>query len=129
MEVDGPTNTDAPGAKMPAITAGAAQVKDAPARDPGANAPIPTRVSAGRLSATLVTSGTAMFLLQSSLWTYLLILGLPLWRHVDLLPIVDTATASTDGIENPSSDADEERAVTHVFDALEPPPDRGGKSA
>jgi len=118
----------APDTKTFAITAGAAQVKAA-AREHGATAPIPIRVSAGRLSATLVTSGTAVFLLQSGLWTYLLILGLPLWQHVDLLPIVDAAAATTEGIETPAAEADEERAVTHVLTALEPPPDRGGRNA
>ncbi len=58
-----------------------------------------------------------MFLLQSGLWTYLLILGLPLWQHVDLLPIVDTA-ASDDGATGQSApDADDEQAVTKVLDA------------
>jgi hypothetical protein len=57
-----------------------------------------------------------VFLLQSSLWTYLLILGLPLWQHVDLLPIVDTA-ASDESATGPSArDADDEQAVTNVLD-------------
>jgi hypothetical protein len=78
----------------------------------------------GRLSATLVTGGTAMFLLHSSLWTYLLILGLPLWQHVDLLPIVDRADDDEDGTDAP--DMDEERAVTRVLAARGPPRGSGG---
>jgi len=101
------------------ITAGSVQAEDASPRDRSARAPIPRRVSAGRLSATLVTSGTAMFLLQSSLWTYLLILGLPLWQHVDLLPIVDKAT-DDEAATGDAPDPDVERAVTHVLDAQRP---------
>lgn len=106
----------APSPKVPPITAGAAQVDRALSRERQVGTQIAPRVSAGRLSATLVTSGTAVFLLQSSLWTYLLILGLPLWQHVDLLPIVDTA-ASDESATSPSArDADDEQAVTNVFD-------------
>lgn len=106
----------APSFKVPPITAGAAQVDRALSRDRQARTPMAPRVSAGRLSATLVTGGTAVFLLQSSLWTYLLILGLPLWQHVDLLPIVDAA-ASDEGADGEAApDADDERAVTHVLD-------------
>jgi hypothetical protein len=57
-----------------------------------------------------------MFLLQSSLWTYLLILGLPLWQHVDLLPIVDAAAGDDAARDDAASDADDERAVTHALD-------------
>jgi len=114
-EADDQVRTVAPSPKMRPITAGAAQVDHASSRDrqPG---PIAARVSAGRLSATLVTGGTAMLLLQSSLWTYLLILGLPLWQHVDLLPIVDTAADDDAASDDPTSDAEDERAVTHVLD-------------
>jgi hypothetical protein len=99
------------------ITAGSAQVDHASSRDRGASTPIAPRISTGRLSATLVTGGTAMFLLHSSLWTYLLILGLPFWQHVDLLPIVDAATDGEGATGDTAPDADEERAVTRVLDA------------
>ncbi len=107
----------APSPKEPPITVGSAQVDRALSRDRPAGIPITQRVSAGRLSATLVTGGTAVFLLQSGLWTYLLILGLPLWQHVDLLPIVDTAAADDGATSESAPDADDERAVTHVLDA------------
>ena len=101
-------------AAAPPISAGSAQANGASSRDRGS--PIARRVTAGRLSATLVTSGTAVFLLQSTLWTYLLILGLPLWQHVDLLPIVDAA-ASDESATGPSArDTDDEQAVTNVLD-------------
>jgi len=101
---------------LPPITAGAVQVDRALSEERQGGTQIAPRVSAGRLSATLVTGGTAVFLLQSSLWTYLLILGLPLWQHVDLLPIVDAA-ASDESATGPSArDTDDEQAVTNVLD-------------
>jgi len=57
-----------------------------------------------------------MFLLHSSLWTYLLILGLPLWQHVDLLPIVDRAADDDGATGGPAPDSDVERAVNRVLD-------------
>ena len=109
----------APSLEQPPITAGSAQAP----RDRGTRAAIAPRVSPGRLSATLVGGGTAMFLLQSSLWTYLLILGLPLWQHVDLLPIVDRAADDDGATGDAPPDADAERAVTRVLD---PRGSRGG---
>jgi hypothetical protein len=110
-----------PALNVPPITAGPA----ADRRDPGARTAVARPVSVGRLSATLVTGGTAMFLLHSSLWTYLLILGLPLWQHVDLLPIVDRADDDEDGTDAP--DMDQERAVTRVLAARGPPRGSGGR--
>ena len=109
----------APTPEVHPITAESVQSDDASPRDRSARTSIARHVSAGRLSATLVTSGSAMFLLQSSLWTYLLILGLPLWQHVDLLPIVDKATDDEAATGDAAPDADE-RAVTHVLDAQRP---------
>jgi hypothetical protein len=115
-QVKGATPVVMPAPKGPPITAGAAQIDRSLSRDRPAGTPIAPRVSAGRLSATLVTGGTAMFLLQSSLWTYLLILGLPLWQHVDLLPIVDTADSDDGATRTSATDADDERAVSNVLD-------------
>ena len=67
-----------------------------------------------------------MLLLHSSLWTYLLILGLPFWQHVDLLPIVDAATDDAGPTGDAAPDADEERAVTQVLDARGPQRDGAG---
>ena len=112
--------TVVPSTNVPPITAGAAQVDRALSRDGQTGTQIAPHVSAGRLSATLVTGGTAVFLLQSGLWTYLLILGLPLWQHVDLLPIVDAA-ASDDGATGQSApDGDDEQAVTKVLNTQGP---------
>jgi len=116
-KADDQVKTVAPSSKVPPITAGAAQVDRALSRDRQSGTPMAPRVSAGRLSATLVTGGTAMFLLQSSLWTYLLMLGLPLWQHVDLLPIVDAAAGDDGATGDSAADADDDRAVTQVLDA------------
>jgi hypothetical protein len=77
------------------------------------------RVTPGRLSATVLTSGTAIWLLQSGFWASLLILGLPIWRHVDLLPIVDAATDDEGATDAAVLDGDEER-VAHVLQAQGP---------
>ena len=84
-----------PGSQSPSLAvrglaAGSVQADPATARD-YADAPLVVQVTPERLSATVLTGGTTLWLLQSGFWTYLLILGLPLWRHVDLLPIVDSA--------------------------------------
>jgi hypothetical protein len=81
------------------------------------------------LSATLVTGGTAVFLLQSGLWTYLLLLGLPLWKHVDLLPIVDAAAHETDAAVDGADEAGEDSAVTDVLDARSKLRDDAGEKA
>jgi hypothetical protein len=126
VEENRPAKAVEPSLEVPPITAGSAEVDRASSRDRGTRIPIAPRISAGRLSATLVTGGTAMFLLQSSLWSYLLILGLPLWQHVDLLPIVDAATDDEGATGEAAPDADEERAVTHMLDAQGPQRDGTG---
>jgi hypothetical protein len=110
----------------PAITAGHTVA------DPSENeaaTPIAPHISAGRLSATLVTGGTAVFLLQSGLWTYLLLLGLPLWKHVDLLPIVDTVAHESDAAVDDADGTGEDTAVTDVLDARSKPRDDAGNKA
>lgn len=65
-------------------------------------------------SATVVTGGLLIWLIQSSLWTSLLVLGVPIWRHVDLLPIVDRLAA--DAGQRPSdSESPEEAAVEDLL--------------
>jgi hypothetical protein len=58
--------------------------------------------AAQRLSTALMSGGVLWFL-QSSFWASLLLLGLPLWRHVDLLAIVARAP-SDDDAQPPADD-------------------------
>jgi hypothetical protein len=74
----------------------------------------------GRVSVAVVTGGALFWMLQSSIWTSLLILGLPLWRHVDLLPIVDRASEEAPVSAAPRRDASEEQAVAAMLDAKRP---------
>lgn len=64
----------------------------------------------------MLTGGAAIWLLHSSVWTSLLILGLPLWRHVDLLPIIDHTQDDEDAPPPAAVDAAEERAVADMLD-------------
>lgn len=103
--------------EAPVLTVGSAQADRSPDPQRSGRAAIVPRLSAGRLSATVLTTGTAILLLQSSLSTYLLILGLPFWRHVDLLPIVDAAGDNESDATVDAGDTDEELAVSHVLGA------------
>jgi hypothetical protein len=104
-----------PGLAVPGLGAG-------PVQDPGDGTPLVAHVTPERLSATVLTGGTAVWFLQSGIWTYLLILGLPLWRHVDLLAIVDSASSDDEHpATSASPDTDEERAVARVLQAPDPP--------
>jgi hypothetical protein len=105
---------------VPGLAAGSVQVDEPAAAEQGENAPLAVRITPGRLSATVLTSGTAIWLLQSGFWTSLLILGLPIWRHVDLLPIVDAASDDQSATNLAAQDADEERAVARVLQAQGP---------
>ena len=66
-----------------------------------------TRTTATRLSTAIATSGVLWFL-QSSFWASLLLLGLPIWRHVDLLAIVshmhDDEAIERQAPSNPTED-------------------------
>lgn len=73
---------------------GAVQLDADRDRAPQATPPLALKITPARITATVITGGAMMLLLHSGLWTSLLILGLPLWRHVDLLPIVDGAAAT-----------------------------------
>jgi hypothetical protein len=77
-----------------------------------------------RASATVVTGGVVIWLIHSSLWTSLLVLGVPIWRHVDLLPVVDGRRSPDATPEGGARDLDEESAVAHLLDSgrrTEPP--------
>jgi len=85
-------------------------------RSPGEGAHYVLRITPGRLTGTVLTGGTVFLLLQSSFWTYLLVLGLPLWRHVDLLPIVDATIDDEATTAPPPRDVEVERAVAAVLE-------------
>ena len=59
-----------------------------------------------RAGATVVTSGVMIWLLHSSLLASLLVLGVPIWRHVDLLAVVsnpeEVAQAAAADPEDPT---------------------------
>jgi hypothetical protein len=69
-----------------------------------------------RVGAALMTGGAMIWVLQSSFWTSLLLLGLPLWRHVDLLPIVASAPDDEAGPPDAAPATPEETAVARVLD-------------
>jgi len=117
VETSKPLMAVAPSPALPPMAMGPVHAGEASPRDRDAHTSIAQRLTPERLSATLVGGGTAMFLLQSSLWTYLLILGLPLWQHVDLLPIVDKAAENDGAAADAAPDSDAEQAVTRVLDA------------
>jgi len=77
--------------------------------------PLVLAVSTERLTATVITGGSVMLLLHSGLWTSLLILGLPLWRHVDLLPICERGPDTPDARNAACAMARAEAAVADVF--------------
>ncbi len=74
---------------LPRLAPGPIALDEDGSRAPRPPEPLLRELSPGRLTATVVTGGSVMILLHSGLWTSLLILGLPLWRHVDLLPICE----------------------------------------
>jgi hypothetical protein len=79
--------------------------------------------SAVRVGAALIASGSIIWVLRWSLWGYLLILGLPLWRDVDLLPIVMRDVEGAN-IAHITPSTEEERAVSNMFDgAISSSPD------
>ncbi len=41
------------------------------------------------LASSVLVAGALLWLVRSSGWTSLLVMGLPIWRHVDLLAIVE----------------------------------------
>lgn len=68
-----------------------------------------------RAGATVLTGGVLIWFLHSSLWASLLVLGVPLWRHVDLLPIV--AQAGDGPLQQGAAERAEDFAVARVLDA------------
>jgi hypothetical protein len=70
-----------------------------------------------RMSATVLTSGVVVWVLQSGFIASLLMLGVPLWRHVDLLPIVERAGEGADAVRSEPADAQDETALARVLSA------------
>jgi hypothetical protein len=64
--------------------------------------------------STAIVSGGVLWVLQSSFWASLLLLGLPLWRHVDLLAIV--ARAPLDAAEDAVPPTPEDERVARLLD-------------
>lgn len=83
--------------------------------DPEADA-VALRGALLRAGATVITGGVLIWFLHSSLWASLLVLGVPVWRHVDLLPIVEQAG---DGLLQHAQPAEgaEDFAVARVLDS------------
>jgi hypothetical protein len=50
-------------------------------------------------------------------WATLLLLGVPLWRHVDLLPIVSQSPAQQQACAGGAVESKEDSAVVRVIDA------------
>jgi hypothetical protein len=65
-----------------------------------------------RAGATVVTSGVMIWLLQSSLLASLLVLGVPIWRHVDLLAVVSNPEEAGQQRSEP-----EDATLSHVLEA------------
>jgi hypothetical protein len=69
-----------------------------------------------RAGATVVTGGALIWLVHSGLWASLLLLGVPIWRHVDLLPIV-TQAPGVDQAENSGAlELKEDFALVRMLD-------------
>jgi hypothetical protein len=79
--------------------------------------PSAVRGDFARASATVVTGGVLVWFLQSSLWAGLLMLGVPIWRHVDLLPVLDQAGDVEEADRATASEAREDSALAQVLDA------------
>jgi hypothetical protein len=74
-----------------------------------------TPTNATRLSTAIATGGVLWFL-QSSFWASLLLLGLPIWRHVDLLAIVARTPDDEAGERQTPFNPSEDEPVSRVLD-------------
>jgi hypothetical protein len=70
-----------------------------------------------RAGATVVTGGALIWLVHSGVWATLLLLGVPLWRHVDLLPIVSQSPDQQQARAGGAAESKEDSAVVRVIDA------------
>jgi len=116
-------STSRPKDSFPALNAGRAQNQPTRSTDDADQSVWLTGGSAVRVGAALLMSGSVVWVLRSSFWAYLLIFGLPLWRDVDLLPIVARADGEGSVADDMPPDTAVERAVAGVLDAATSPLD------
>jgi len=116
-------STSHPKHSFPALNAGRAQHQPTPSTDDADQSVWLTGGSAVRVGAALLMSGSVVWVLRSSFWAYLLIFGLPLWRDVDLLPIVARADGEGSVADDMPADPAAERAVAGVLDLATSPLD------
>jgi hypothetical protein len=88
-------------------------VRNGRAIEPIVSGALPT--NATRLSTAIATGGVLWFL-QSSFWASLLLLGLPIWRHVDLLAIVARTPDDEAGERQTPFNPSEDEPVSRVLD-------------
>jgi hypothetical protein len=100
---------------LPRLTPGRVALDGDGRRAPRPPEPLLRELSPGQLTATVVTGGSVMILLHSGLWTSLLVLGLPLWRHVDLLPICERGADEPGRHPTAAAVAQAEGAVAEVL--------------
>ena len=121
----------------PPVAASPKPVRQARAAPPAARAVEPIQVASGweageeqrlgrfapthaeRLSAALVSGGVLWFL-HSSFWASMLLLGFPLWRHVDLLAIVARVDSASPA-DAAALPAREDAAVAGVLSQVQQP--------
>jgi hypothetical protein len=102
---------------------------DAAPRSPSAH-PGPLEFAADhpeRVGVALLTGGAMLWMLKSGLLTSLLMLGVPVWRHVDLLPIVAAAQPDGRDARHPQTGS-EDAAVAQVLDTAKAGPRRAAPS-
>ncbi len=58
----------------------------------GSNNEISLKVDPAGVGFAIASSGALLWFVRSGLWASLLVMGLPIWRDLDLLPIVDRAS-------------------------------------
>jgi hypothetical protein len=106
---------------FPALNAGRAQHQPTQSTDDSDGSVWLTGGSAVRVGAALLTSGGVVWALRSTFWAYLLVFGLPLWRDVDLLPIVVRGEGEGGVVDDTRPSTAAERAVTDVLHAATSP--------
>jgi hypothetical protein len=110
------TKASTPAARIAA--ADATPIRPGPVNLPrAAEAPSAVKGDLVRAGATVVTGGALIWLVHSGVWATLLLLGVPLWRHVDLLPIVSQSPGQQQACTDGAAESKEDSAVVRVIDA------------